>query len=71
MIVRAGDNLWTIARAALQRDGRSAGTDAIVPFWQKVIAANAASLRSRDPNLIFPGERIALPPLPHDGPAPG
>jgi hypothetical protein len=57
VIVRAGDNLWMIARRAVgDRDTE------VVPYWHRVIAANAATLRSHDPNLIFPGERIALPP---------
>ena len=32
-------------------------------FLGKPVAANAATLRSHDPNLIFPGERIVLPPI--------
>ena len=62
VIVRAGDNLWTIARAALEHGTGVVGPAAIAPYWRRVIAANTATLRSHDPNLIFPGERVVLPP---------
>jgi hypothetical protein len=61
-VVRTGDNLWTIARAALiARGTRDPDDTTIVPYWQSVIAANAGALRSGDPNLIYPGEIVALP----------
>jgi hypothetical protein len=60
--VVAGDNLWTIARAELaRRNGRAPADHDIVPYWSRVIAANRATLRSGDPNLIYPGEIVALP----------
>jgi nucleoid-associated protein YgaU len=34
----------------------------ISPYWRAVIRANRAALRSGDPDLIFPGEWISLPP---------
>jgi nucleoid-associated protein YgaU len=60
-IVRPGDNLWVIARRAVEaRDGQA--TDGTVAtYWRQVIAANASTLRSGNPNLIFPDERIVLP----------
>jgi hypothetical protein len=76
VVVRAGDNLWVIARHAL-RDGEGQhgnaepGANEIVPYWRRVIAANAATLRSHDPNLIFPGERVVLPPISDGRPAAG
>jgi hypothetical protein len=63
-VVVGGDNLWRIAAARLESALRRAPTDAeIVPYWQRVIDTNRATLRSRDPNLIHPGEVITLPPL--------
>lgn len=59
VVVRAGDNLWVIAQRALG----SATNAEIAPYWRRVIAANTAKLRSHDPDLIFPGERVVLPPL--------
>jgi nucleoid-associated protein YgaU len=70
VVVRAGDNLWVIAQRALRhRDHPADAADAadaieIAPYWRRLIAANAATLRSHDPNLIFPGERVVLPPAP-------
>jgi nucleoid-associated protein YgaU len=58
VVVRPGDNLWLIARRALGSD--RPGT--IAPYWRALIAANVATLRSHDPNLIFPGEHLVLPP---------
>jgi nucleoid-associated protein YgaU len=62
-VVVAGDNLWAIAAAELTRvTGDPDPSDAvIVPYWQRVIAANRASLRSGDPSLIHPGETVVLP----------
>ena len=62
-VVRAGDNLWRIARtevarraaATPDRRGRSRATGSAS------IAANRATLRSGDPSLIFPGEVVTLP----------
>jgi nucleoid-associated protein YgaU len=60
--VRPGDNLWTIARAELaRRVGREPDDRDIAPYWLRVIAANRATLRSGDPNLIYPGEIVELP----------
>lgn len=62
-----GDNLWGIAAAHLaQARGivESELSDAeIHPYWTRIIAMNRDSLRSGDPNLIYPGEVIQLPPL--------
>jgi nucleoid-associated protein YgaU len=62
-VVRAGDNLWAIARAEVTRTtGTNAVDDAAVAqYWQHLVAANRATLRSGDPSLIFPGEVVTLP----------
>jgi nucleoid-associated protein YgaU len=63
-VVVAGDNLWTIAAARLaDAHGARPSSSQIVPYWRAVIAANVGTLRSGNPNLIFPGEAIALPRL--------
>jgi nucleoid-associated protein YgaU len=65
VVVRAGDNLWLIARATLGRGRAGNPTDTdVARYWRAVIAANRATLRSGDPSLIFPGEMITLPPAP-------
>jgi uncharacterized membrane protein YgcG len=65
--VVAGDNLWVIARDHLAgaRSGGSGGptTREVAQYWAKVVEANRDRLRSGDPDLIYPKERIILPPL--------
>jgi nucleoid-associated protein YgaU len=59
-----GDNLWVISEDHLSAHlGRPAWNTEIGPFWIDVIDANLASIRSGDPDLIYPGETIALPPM--------
>jgi nucleoid-associated protein YgaU len=62
-VVVRGDNLWRIAQAAITgKNGSRRPTDAqIAQYWWRVIAANRTTLRSGDPNLIFPGEIVVLP----------
>ena len=60
--VRPGDNLWRIS----ERRVRSAETDPtpgrIATYWVNVVAINRGHLRSGNPDLIYPGEVIELPP---------
>jgi nucleoid-associated protein YgaU len=62
-----GDNLWDIAAAHLaEATGRPAQalTDGeIASYWLRLMAANRGLLRSGNPNLIFPGERVICPPV--------
>ena len=63
-LVRAGDNLWLIARETLVAAGHRLPTDIeIAHYWRAVITQNRATLRSRDPSLIYPGEIVTLPPV--------
>lgn len=63
-VVMAGDNLWVIAErrvtAVLDSDTSSA---AVAGYWRRLIAENRQTLRSGDPNLIYPGEIVTLPPV--------
>lgn len=55
-VVRPGDSLWTIAAAAL-------GTDDPVPvarYWARIHRANREVI-GPNPDLIYPGQRLALP----------
>jgi nucleoid-associated protein YgaU len=65
--VVGGDNLWAIARDHLSRQ-RSGGSGEptnheVAAYWLKVVQANRDRLRSGDPDLIYPGERVTLPPV--------
>lgn len=62
-----GDNLWDIAGAHLaQVTGRPAQAlteGEIASYWVRLMVANEGLLRSGNPNLIFPGERVICPPV--------
>jgi hypothetical protein len=60
--VRPGDNLWSIAAGSIAAGGATPSSARIAPYWRVVVDRNRASLRSGNPNLIFPGETISLPP---------
>ena len=60
--VERGDHLWKIAEDALGSALGRPATDAEVdPFWRQVIAANP---EIDDPDLIFPGQLVVVPPVP-------
>ncbi|HUH06725.1 MAG TPA: M23 family metallopeptidase [Egibacteraceae bacterium] len=62
--VRPGESLWSIAADAVAGElGRPASQLALEDVrrrWRTVIADNLAHLRSGDPDLIFPGDRVTL-----------
>lgn len=58
-----GDNFWAIADAQLRASlGRTPSNTEVANYWVKLIDANRQSIRSGDPDLIFPGEVFSLPP---------
>ena len=61
-LIRSGECLWTIAADRLQRDGAAAPSDRIARYWRAVVAEARPRLRSGNPDLIFPGESVPLPP---------
>jgi hypothetical protein len=62
--VAAGDNLWAIAARHLESAMARKPTSAeITNYWRSVVASNQSNLRSGDPNLIFPGELLSIPPV--------
>ncbi len=61
-VVVAGDNLWRIARAELVARGHTEpDIETTARYWRTVVERNRNALRSHNPNLIYPGESIALP----------
>ncbi|MDQ6927343.1 MAG: hypothetical protein M3159_01615 [Actinomycetota bacterium] len=62
--VAPGQCFWTIAADVLHTTWGRAPSDAeIVPYWQRLIAANRAVLSDRgNPDLIFPGQVFTVPP---------
>lgn len=64
--VRPGEHLWSIAAATVAaRTGRSADALSpadIAPFWKRLVERNRGHLRSGNPDLVYPGEVLELPP---------
>jgi hypothetical protein len=61
--VQPGDSLWTIAANHLADSGVTRSNGRIGPYWKELIQENRSGLRSGNPNLIFPGETVTLPPI--------
>jgi nucleoid-associated protein YgaU len=61
--VRAGDHLWKIATQVVSAHGDATGRRAVASYWATLVRAATPHLRSGDPNLIYPGETLELPPL--------
>jgi nucleoid-associated protein YgaU len=68
VVVQPGDHLWRISTHRLTSVfGREPGDSEVSPYWREVIELNREGLRSGDPDLIYPGEMITLPPAPNAG----
>ena len=67
-IVVPGEHLWRIARerlaAARGLPARQIAARDVHGYWIALIEANHGVLRSGDPDLLFPGEQLVLPPVP-------
>jgi nucleoid-associated protein YgaU len=64
-VVKPGDHLWKISESHLEVIlDRPAQPGEIDPYWRVVIESNRDRLISGDPDLIYPGEVITLPPSP-------
>lgn len=70
VVVESGDNLWTISEHHLEGDlGRDVEDREVAPYWREVIDANADRyIEPGNPNLIIPGQVLALPPTGFEAP---
>jgi len=59
--VQPGDNLWKISQRHLESLGED--TPRLASYWASVVDTNRSLLRSGNPNLIYPGETVLLPPV--------
>ena len=59
-LVRPGDHLWSIAERRVRAYQPDATDGDIAEYWLRLITANAAQVK--DPDRIFAGQLIALPP---------
>ena len=64
--VRPGDSLWSIAESALAAAwGQPADAQELAHYWWRVVEANRASLPiPANPDLLFPGDEVVVPPPP-------
>lgn len=61
-VVARGENLWVIARAVVRAAAGIQPCDREVhAYWVRLIARNADSLASGDPDVVLPGEVLHLP----------
>ena len=60
--VQPDDNLWDIAENRLAAAVPDPTQAEVAAYWLQVIAANRETLQSGDPDLIYPGETVLLPP---------
>jgi nucleoid-associated protein YgaU len=60
VVVVAGDHLWKISARHLETVAPDRG---VGPYWREVVTVNTPSLRSGDPDLIYPGEVIEMPEI--------
>ena len=58
-VVRPGEHLWSIA-ATIAGDTHP---EQVARYWRRLVETNRERLRSGDPDLLYPGERLRLPPL--------
>lgn len=67
VVVRAGDNLWMLAAVRLARTSNRVPWEVpdaeVAPYWARVCEANRDRLQSHDPDLVYPGETVVLPPI--------
>lgn len=62
-LVRPGDHLWKIAGEHLTIVlDRTPTREEHARYWVEVVNASQPVIRSGDPDLIYPGEEIPLPP---------
>ncbi|MDF1595707.1 MAG: LysM peptidoglycan-binding domain-containing protein, partial [Acidimicrobiia bacterium] len=66
--VEVGDAFWSIAQTALADAwGRPPSTDEITHYWHELVDTNRDRLAPPyDPDLIYPGQVFALPPVASD-----
>lgn len=60
-VVQRGDSLWAIASRALEAErGVRPPSAEVAAYWKRIYGANRQVVGA-DPDLIFPGQRLALP----------
>jgi nucleoid-associated protein YgaU len=66
-VIRPGDSFWNIAATRLRGGGSEPQLDdeSVAHYWRLLLRANRRDLPvPGQPDILFPGDRIELPPLP-------
>jgi nucleoid-associated protein YgaU len=64
-VVEPGESFWVIAESVVgEAIGRAPSDREVEPYWHTLIEANRGRLVSDNPDLITPGQELALPPVP-------
>ncbi len=73
VVVEEGDNFWELAEEQMESATGRLPTDAeTAPYWQDMIEANQDRLvQPGNPNLILPGQKLCVPPVPGASPVGG
>jgi nucleoid-associated protein YgaU len=62
--VEAGDSFWSIATEVVADARGRPPTDAeVAPYWADLVEANRDRLVTGDPDLVYPGQDLRLPPV--------
>ena len=64
--IEAGDHLWAIAAETLADEwGHAPSDDEVLHYWDDLLVANRDRLVDpTNPDLVFPGQELVLPPVP-------
>lgn len=64
--IQAGDHLWSVAeRVMANAFGRDVSDAEVAPYFHELVAANTDRLADPgNPDLVFPGQQMVLPPPP-------
>ncbi len=64
--IQPGDHLWNIARRMLAGSMPTPPTNRqVAAYWVDLVEANRDTIRSGNPDLIYPGEKLVLPQIRH------
>ncbi|HET9732683.1 MAG TPA: hypothetical protein VFP54_08410 [Acidimicrobiales bacterium] len=63
-VVTPGDSFWSIAEMIVSARVPEASTAAVAQYWLSLLSANRPLLPDPgDPDVLYPGDRVLLPPL--------
>jgi hypothetical protein len=67
-VVQPGDSFWSIAMTRVEAAGPDPAIGRVASYWWMLVQANRADLPvPGNPDLLFPGDTVELPPLPETG----